>query len=241
MKYEFEYLQYSERAILIRNSSEIDENLLQELIFFKNMIEIKYNKVIVEVINSYNSLLIYYISTIENFYSAVLELKSLYLDIKTKKTIRNKCWEIPVCYDVALVPEIEVFAAHKSMTISDVISLHTAPLYTVYFLGFLPGFMYLGGLDDRLITPRKTAPSLHVKKGSVAIGGNQTGVYPYDSPGGWHVIGRSPISFFDVHNAACCFVSPNDKIKFISIKEKKYNDISVLVSNNLYTVKPSFV
>lgn len=229
-----QYKRYSEKAILIQWPSEIDEKTLQDLLFYKSSIEIFYGKLIVEVISGYNSLLIYYHITIEDFYSIVLELKSLYLsgfeDLKTK----NRLWKIPVCYSPSLASDLESFASQKSLTIDEVITMHTAPFYKVYFIGFLPGFLYLGGLADPLHFARKSTPSLKVKKGSVAIGGKQTGVYPIDSPGGWHVIGMCPLDFFDPKSDPCCFVSPGDSVQFMPIKEKEYNDIRLLVSNGVY-------
>ncbi|WP_299314584.1 5-oxoprolinase subunit PxpB [uncultured Aquimarina sp.] len=230
----FQYKRYGEHAILIQGPSKIDEILLETLLFYKKSIEKFYDKLIVEVILSYNSLLIYYASTIEDVYSEVLTLKSLFFDHFDNQVLKKRLWKIPVCYSVSLAPELSSFAANKSMNIDEVISLHTTPLYTVYFVGFLPGFLYLGGLDEKLITPRKSTPSLKLEKGSVAIGGNQTGVYPCDSPGGWHVVGRTPINFFDLNEGKPCFASSGDKVQFISIKESEYNDLSKLVETGNY-------
>ena len=101
--------------------------------------------------------------------------------------------------------------------------------------------MYLGGLPEKLYTPRKKVPDLKIEKGSVAIGGNQTGVYPSESPGGWHVIGKSPLSFFNPKVEKCCFVSSGDKIKFVPIEEKEYSDINILVNYGLYDPKYTFL
>ncbi|KAA1242645.1 5-oxoprolinase subunit PxpB [Aquimarina sp. RZ0] len=240
-KFEFQYEQYTENAILIKGSSEIDEILLDSLLFYKNEIENYYNKVIVEVISSYNWLLVCYVDVIEDFYSEVLMLKSLYSDDFLKKSSKKRLWKIPVCYSSQLAPELESFAGKKSMTIKELITLHTAPLYTVFFIGFLPGFLYLGGLDKKLVTSRKASPSAKLEKGSVAIGGNQTGIYPCDSPGGWHVIGKTPLDFFNPNISNPCFVTPGDKIQFISIKENEYNDISFLISSGIFTVESIFL
>ncbi|WP_103071359.1 5-oxoprolinase subunit PxpB [Aquimarina sediminis] len=234
MKYELQYKRYAEKAILVEWPSEIDENILQDLLFYKKSIEIFYDKLIVEVISSYNSLLICYVSTIEDVYDKILELKSMYNKDFQHVGLKNRLWKIPVCYTTTLAKDLEVFAKSKSLTIDEIISLHTASLYKVYFIGFLPGFFYLGGLDERLHLPRKLTPSLSVKKGSVAIGGNQTGVYPMDSPGGWHVIGMCPLDLFDPKSENFCFVRPGDKIQFMSISEKEYNDIGSLVFNGDY-------
>ncbi|WP_299441087.1 5-oxoprolinase subunit PxpB [uncultured Aquimarina sp.] len=229
----FQYKRYGENAILIQGPSEVDEILLENLLFYKKSIEKFYDELIVEVISSYNSLLIYYVSTIENVYDEILTLKSLFSGQFEDKVRKKRLWKVPVCYSNSLAPELSSFAVNKSMNIDEVISLHTTPLYTVYFIGFLPGFLYLGGLDEKLVTPRKSTPSQKLEQGSVAIGGNQTGVYPCDSPGGWHVIGKTPLRFFDVNSDNCCFASPGDKIQFISISENQYNDMSLLSNSDI--------
>ncbi len=239
MKYELTYKRYSENAILIEWPAKIDENILQDLIFYKEIIEKGSVKEIIEVIFSYNSLLIFYVSTIENVYDEFLLLKSLYSKNFVSKEREIRLWEIPVCYSPTLTPDLESFARAKSLTVDEVISLHTAPIYKVYFLGFLPGFCYLGGLDDKLCLPRKSTPSLDVKKGSVAIGENQTGIYPMDSPGGWHVIGCCPLNLFDPKKEIPCFVLPGDEIQFISITENEYNDIGSLVNSGNYLLNPT--
>ncbi len=238
MVYELNYKRYSEKAILIEWPSKIDENILDNLVFCKNQVEIHFYEVIVEVISSYNSLLIYYRFTIEDFYSEVFRLKSLFSDGSETGSRKTKLWKIPVCYSSALAPDLEQFAEMKSLSVDEVVRLHTTPIYKVYFIGFLPGFLYLGGLNEVLFHPRKKTPSPKIEKGSVAIGGNQTGVYPVDSPGGWYAIGKSPLSFFNASVEECCFVSLGDRIQFISISEKEYNDIRTLVNENLYT--PTF-
>ncbi|PKV51998.1 inhibitor of KinA [Aquimarina sp. MAR_2010_214] len=239
MKYKLQYKRYSERAILIEWPSEIEENILQNLLSFKKSILSSCNKPIIEVIPAYNSLLIYYVSTIEDFYSEVLMLKSLYSKGFDETRPESRLWKIPVCYTTSLAQDLKTFAESKSLTVEEIIRLHTTPLYTTYFIGFLPGFLYLGGLDDQLHNARKMTPSLHVKKGAVAIGGNQTGIYPMSSPGGWHVIGMCPLDFFNPKIEDCCFISSGDKIQFISVEEKKYNDISASVLEGAYI--PEFV
>ncbi|AXT63557.1 5-oxoprolinase subunit PxpB [Aquimarina sp. AD10] len=238
MKYDLQYKRYSESAILIEWPSQIDENILQDLLLFRRNIERVYVKEIVEVISAYNSLLIYYNITIEDVYSKIFDLKELYLSINDVLMQKNRLWKIPVCYSLKLAPDLGSFLKAKSLTIDELIVLHTTPLYRVYFLGFLPGFFYLGGLNEKLNLPRKTTPALKVAKGSVAIGGNQTGVYPSDSPGGWHVIGRSPIDFFNLKKGTPCFVEPNDLIQFMSVKESEYNDIRTQIFNDMFSLNP---
>jgi len=241
MQYELSYTQYSECSILITWPSKIDEKVFQDIIFYKKCIENEEIKEIVEVITAYNSILIYYGHTIENVYSKVLVLKTIYGRQNTISASKHKLWKIPVCYDDEVAPDLNSFADQKSLHIDELISLHTAPLYRVYFLGFLPGFCYLGGLDDRLAIPRKTTPRRKVQKGAVAIGGNQTGIYPVDSPGGWYIIGSCPLDFFDPTIDPPCVFSSGDYIQFISIKVFEYTDIKSKVAANNFVLNYTYI
>jgi len=226
---------------LITWPSEIEEKVLQDIVFYKKCIEKESIKEIIEVIVAYNSALIYYKDTIEDAYSAFLELKAIYSSCKKISNSKPKLWKIPVCYDSSVAPDLMSFAGQKSLSIDQVVALHTAPMYQVYFLGFLPGFCYLGGLDDRLVISRKTTPTMKVKKGAVAIGGNQTGIYPIDSPGGWYVIGSSPFEFFDTSDSPPCVISPGDYIRFIAVEVLEYNDIKTKIDSKNYVLSYEYV
>ena len=112
------------------------------------------------------------------------------------------------------------------LEIEELISIHTQTKYRIYFLGFLPGFLYLEGLNKRLHFPRKENPILNVPKGAVGIGGKQTGIYPNLSPGGWHLIGNTPLTLFDIKQNPPCFASPGDWVSFTSIDQKTYQDLA---------------
>jgi inhibitor of KinA len=122
--------------------------------------------------------------------------------------------EIPVCYDASVAPDLGDVAAHARISPEQVAELHAAPEYVVHMIGFLPGFPYLGGLDQRLEMPRRATPRTRVPAGSVAIGGAHTGVYTIDSPGGWHVIGRTPLRLFDVERDPPAMLGIGDRVRF---------------------------
>lgn len=232
MNYNLRYRQFNAHSILIEWPSKIDQSILRDILNFKNRIELENIKQIVEVINSYNSLLIIYKSTIDNINDEFLELKSLYFNSVQQTSLETICWEIPVCYDERFAVDISQLSKMLGMSKSEIIERHSSSIYTVYFIGFLPGFLYLGGLDNSLHIPRKSTPNLTVKKGAVGIGGKQTGIYPQNSPGGWHIIGNSPVRFFDVKSAQPCFAKPGDKIKFIPIDADTYSEIQTQINNN---------
>ncbi|MFG6456189.1 5-oxoprolinase subunit PxpB [Roseateles sp. BYS96W] len=122
--------------------------------------------------------------------------------------------EIPVVYDG---PDLANVARHCGLTPDEVVRRHTAAAYDVYFLGFQPGFAYLGGLDDTLHTPRRAEPRVSVPAGSVGIGGAQTGIYPLASPGGWQLIGRTSVALFDANAQPPTALSPGDRVRFVAV------------------------
>jgi inhibitor of KinA len=237
MAFELTYKPFGERAILIEWPAKIDELILKDIINFKTTIAEKNIKSIVELKSAYNSLLIIYDTVCRNFKNEVNSLKSIYNSRKSQYDSLSTLWKIPVCYDDAFGVDLEAISKEKKLSKANIIKRHSQAIYTVYFIGFLPGFLYLGGLDDELHIPRKSSPRLKIEKGSVAIGGKQTGVYPNESPGGWNIIGNSPIEFFNPKNNPPCFAKAGDRISFIPISMKSYNDLKVLVEAGAYQVE----
>jgi len=127
--------------------------------------------------------------------------------------------EIPVIYGNDAGPDLQVVADHAGLTPQQVVELHSSIDYVVYFIGFQPGFPYLGGLDDRLHTPRRAEPRLSVPAGSVGIGGSQTGIYPLATPGGWQLLGRTPVALFNPRQQPPTLLRPGDSVRFVPQKE----------------------
>jgi len=133
--------------------------------------------------------------------------------------------EIPVCYDSAFGPDLKSVAAHNNISIEEAIQLHSSPRYVVYFLGFAPGFPYLGELPARLVTPQLPTPRVKIPAGSVAIGGNQTGVYPVSTPGGWRIIGRTPLTLFQPDRKPPVLLQMGDTVQFKPITRKEFDNL----------------
>lgn len=130
--------------------------------------------------------------------------------------------EIPVCYGREFAPDLDEVAAMHGMTPERVIELHTRPTYLVYFLGFVPGFAYLGELPRELVTPRLPSPRRKVPAGSVGIAGNQTGVYPFETPGGWRLLGRSPVAMFRTDRDGLSLLSIGDRVRFVPVSRERF-------------------
>jgi len=134
---------------------------------------------------------------------------------------------IPVCYDAEFGPDLPDVAQHAGLSVEEVIQLHSLPTYLVYFLGFSPGFVYLGGLPEALHTPRLATPRPSIAGGSVGIAGSQTGLYPVDSPGGWRLIGRTPMRMFHPEAKPPTRLQPGDRMRFAAIDRTTYEEFRV--------------
>ncbi len=130
---------------------------------------------------------------------------------------------IPVCYGGSFGPDLPAVAAYHQLSAQDVIDLHSQGSYNVYMMGFIPGFAYLGGLPSLLTTPRRQSPRPAVTAGSVGIAGGQTGIYPLESPGGWQIIGRTPLTLFDARRSEPALLQSGDKVSFKPVTEREYS------------------
>ncbi len=238
MDYELKFSRYNEYSILIEWPAVMDENMLKDILDYKKSIQNSSVELVVEVINTFNSLLIIYDLTIDDVYGEILRLKSLKIKAETIEEASSKLWRIPVCYDADFGIDLEAFSKEKQLSKNEVIELHSSAIYTIFFIGFLPGFLYLGGLNKKLHLDRKSTPNLDIKKGAVGIGGNQTGIYPKNSPGGWHIIGKTPVDFFNAKSSPPCVFNAGDKLQFFAISKTKFLDLEQDIKNNKFQLTP---
>jgi len=142
---------------------------------------------------------------------------------RSVKTIRApRTIEVPICYDPEFALDLEAVAQHCGLSPNEVGKRHAAARYQVRCIGFTPGFPYLTGLPATLATPRRATPRTAVLAGSVAIGAGQAGIYPLKSPGGWNIIGRTPLSLFDVTREPAALFAPGDRVRFVAIDRKEF-------------------
>ena len=215
-----------EQAILIQFEPKIDEDLLNKILSIKNSLQENILQQKVEITNTYYSLLVYYHLPIEDAYSEISALEKLILEAKVQNKSESFLYHIPVCYDDKFALDMEVVMKAKNLSSEEVIKFHSDAIYTVYFTGFLPGFLYLGGLDKRLQISRREQPRPKVEKGAVGIGETQTGIYPQTSPGGWQIIGSSPVPLLDIKKDPPCEISAGSKIKFYPVSLEEHGQIS---------------
>ena len=196
------------------------DNLLAYQFAYLNYIQIKYSSNLLEARQGFTRLSLFWknIKSQQQFVEQVSDIELIPLPLS------NTLWQVPVCYEPEFGQDLNALAASKNLSLTELIQIHSNPIYRIHFFGFLPGFFYLNGLSPLLHTPRKSVPILAVPPGSVAIGGYQTGIYPMQSPGGWHIIGRSPIAFFDSTKPIPVWAKPGERIQFVPISATQFRN-----------------
>jgi inhibitor of KinA len=210
-------------AILIAWKQEVSQRTHQKVLSAEKLLKHEFSQEILSLTISYNEILVKLNKDIE-LEKTLQKLKEV-IWTESIAPIKTTKWFIPVCYDQEFGIDLNDFALAKNMSIEEIITLHTAPVYRVYFIGFLPGFLYLGGLDENLYKTRRSSPRQVISKGSVAIGGQQTGIYPFDSPGGWHIIGRTPVPMFQVSESPPSFFRAGDEVIFYKITKALFDEL----------------
>jgi inhibitor of KinA len=215
-----------DKGLLVEYGDEIHPDINRKVRVVTLALEMEKPDGIEEVIPSYRSLLIVYDPMKVNVNGLKGVLKSLEgrldeLEIPAPRTV-----EIPVLYGGDYGPDMEFVAHFHRLSEAEVIRIHSETVYQIYMMGFTPGFAYLGGLSEQLHTPRLETPRSLVQGGSVGIANNQTGIYPVDSPGGWRIIGRTPLKPFDPARKKPFLYRAGDLIKFTPISDSEYNRIA---------------
>ena len=218
------YFIYNENSILITINHKINDELILFISSIKNKIDKDLKDYLEEVVQSINSLLIIFDKNKISHKNLINKIKKIEKE-RIQNKIIYKIWEIPICYDLTYASDLKNFSKLKKIATDEVIQIHKSKIYNVISMGFLPGFMYLGQTDVKLHCERKEKPSISISKGSIGLALNQTCIYPQNSPGGWHIIGISPLDFFDINSKSPCFAKPGDKIKFVEISKPQYESM----------------
>tara|TARA_R110000868_G_scaffold88562_4_gene246872 strand:+ start:267 stop:1004 length:738 start_codon:yes stop_codon:yes gene_type:complete len=211
-------------SVLIEWPNEVSEHILEKILHFETFLK---NELLTnqewEMVPSYNSLLLINRTAQIDFQKLSKDIITWYAQLGESTKPDRFLWRLPVNYDLEYGLDLEEVANKLHKTKEEIIAMHTGVTYIVYGIGFLPGFMYLGGIDKELEVPRKATPRSKVIKGAVGIAGKQAGIYPQESPGGWNIIGNCSVPIFDVSKENPCFVSVGDKIEFYQISRAEHN------------------
>lgn len=239
MNQEIRYLPAGDKVIVVEFGNEISQEINNKVMALYHVINSRHIKGIEELVPTYRSLMVQY-NPSQVVYKELIDLLKLSENLRVEKLPNQRIIEVPVIYGQEFGPDIEFVASHNSMRVNEVIQIHTSNNYPIYMLGFTPGFPYLGGMSDKIETPRLKTPRNKIPVGSVGIAGKQTGIYPIESPGGWQLIGRTPIKLYDPYREPPILMQAGDFIRFVSVGLDEYRLIERQVEENTYSVKISY-
>ena len=211
----------SDRSILIQFGSKISEDIHEQIVYYSNVILNSQSSYINNISPAYCSILVRLKNDVM-MDEMLFKLKDIFTNQTTIDMPPSKTIKIPVCYEGEFSPDIERVMKYTGYSKNEIITKHISGNYLVYFIGFSPGFPYIGGMDHTLETPRLKTPRTVVPSGSVAIGGSQTGIYPIQSPGGWNIIGRTYLTLFEWKNIDDSLIKIGSKIEFYPITKDEF-------------------
>jgi inhibitor of KinA len=215
-------------AVLIDFQVADEEVLVNTISTFIESLNELQHEAIIEAVPAYKTVTIHFNPLTLHSHNPYNEIEQILVNEIDNNQV-SKCSggqdiiTIPVCYGSEFGPDLEYVSHHNKMTEDKVIEIHSRPVYTVAFLGFSPGFPFLKGMDPSIAAPRRSSPRVSIQAGSVGIAGEQTGVYPISSPGGWQIIGKTPLSLFNPVNSPPALLKQGDRIKFKPITRNEFN------------------
>lgn len=223
-----------DKSVAVLFGDEISEEINTKIRAFDEALTEEQIDGINETVPTYCSLTIHYAPEKIRYRALKERLEKLLSVSHTAARIAITVMEIPVLYGGEYGPDLEYVAKHNGLTPEEVVRIHTSAEYLIYMLGFTPGFSYMGGMDDRIATPRLKTPRVLIPAGSVGIAGKQTGIYPIDSPGGWQLIGRTPVRLYDAERDNPILLDAGLRVRFIPVDEAEYNRILAKVEAGKY-------
>ncbi len=211
------FLPAGDQALVVELGDTIDPQTNRRVHGLMDAIERAEVPGVFDLVPTYRSILVYYDPMRTSLSSLRASVNELYLDLEDQAIDQPRTVEIPTLYGGEYGPDLEFVAEHAGLTPQEIIDIHSGTDYLVHMMGFSPGFPYLGGLSERLATPRLETPRLEIPAGSGGIAESQTGVYPVASPGGWRLIGRSPLRMFDAEAEPPSRLAAGDYVRFVPI------------------------
>lgn len=233
---EIKYIPAGDRSLVMEFGNSIKPEINAKI---RNMVmAIEDAKVsgILEIIPTYRSILIIYDPLQVEYNFLIKYLKDTITSLGNSSEAESRIVELPTVYGGEYGPDIEFVAKHNNITVDEVIRIHSSTDYLLYMLGFTPGFGYLGGMSKDIETPRLQVPRTKIPAGSTGIAGSQTGIYPIDSPGGWQLIGRTPVKLYDPLGTPPILLNAGDYVRFVPVSEEEYLKIQEEINNGKYIV-----
>ncbi len=230
---EFSISNLGDSALIINFSNVITEGVNKKVLSLFHFFKIISLPGVIDIVPAYCSLIIHYdlrilnqktVSNKTSVQTFTAQVKKLVAENTELTAFSSRKIKIPVCYAEKYALDLNEIMKQKKISIPEIIQLHTAKKYRIYMIGFLPGFAYMGEVDKQIAITRKVQPRINVEGGSVGIAGMQTGIYPLDSPGGWQIIGKTPLKLFDKEKDHPVFLQPGDEIEFYPITEDEFKN-----------------
>lgn len=228
------FLQAGESCIVVEFADEIDRSANDAVVSLRNLLVKQKIVPIVECLPTYRSLAVYFDPLSVDSENIIKEIKQSLSAISDDTVNSHKIISVPVCYGGSYGPDIDNVARHAGISVDEVIKRHSSNICHCYMIGFVPGFAYLGGMDDTIATPRLADPRTVIPGGSVGIAGKQTGIYPIDSPGGWQLIGRTPLKLFTPDAEQPTLIDAGYGVRFEPVTDCEYRKIEEQVTNGTY-------
>lgn len=230
----FKVTAFGDCCLRIQFGKEISPKINQLIRSFSMMLSNEKIDGIVEWIPTYTTLSIIYHPYIISYQALKEEILKLKEKVEKVNVPKASVIYIPTCYEEEYAPDLSNVAEHVGLDEEEVISIHKRNNYLIYMMGFAPGFPYLGGMSKKIATPRLANPRPRIPVGSVGIAETQTGIYPVETPGGWQLIGRTPLQLYDAKSEHPLLLKAGDYIRFTSISKTEYKEIELAVKNNTY-------
>lgn len=231
----FRIIPSGDTAVVVEFGDQIDRELSRDVLRSTAALRNAEIRGVVEIVPTFRSLLVHYNPLV----TTATELTEQLLPVLKEEgefETQARCWHLPVCYEGEWAPDLDDVARRTEMTTQDVIKAHTQNTYHVYMVGFLPGYPYMGDLPERLRLPRRETPRVRVPAGSVAIATAMTAVYPIESPGGWHLIGATPVPMFDENTLPPALFTAGDQVVFFNVNTKELAIIEADIRKGSYVL-----
>ncbi|MBP3729286.1 MAG: 5-oxoprolinase subunit PxpB [Lachnospiraceae bacterium] len=231
------FLLTGDTSLSVEFGNEIKESINHDIRAYKIALEKAEIPGIVEMVPTYRSLMVHYNPRMIRNGELKEKLEKLLSEMGDIEIPPSPVLEIPVLYGGEMGPDLPFVAENAGLSEEEVIRIHSSTEYLIYMLGFTPGFTYLGGMSDKIATPRLQQPRVKIPAGSVGIAGSQTGIYPIDSPGGWQLIGRTPLKMYDPNRETPILPEAGQYMKFYPIDQAEYDRILKEVEEGRYQLK----
>ncbi|WP_175775178.1 5-oxoprolinase subunit PxpB [Burkholderia anthina] len=232
---EVRFLDAGDCAVTVEFGDTIERALSERVLRLGARVREQLPPGVIEAVPTFRSLMVHYDPLATDRASVVAQLETL-LDDGAAAQASATLWRIPACYEGDCAPDLDDVAARTGLAPRDVVRLHADTLFHVYMIGFVPGYPYMGDLPAQLVLPRRADPRVRVPPGSIAIASTMTAIYPLESPGGWHLIGTTPVRLFDAASASPSLLRPGDKVRFEPVPAAQFAEIGAAVAAGAYVV-----